>query len=94
MSNIGGFILNITIKETSLEDLKNVMDLWNDGEVMFYVGFPNGLGVTIEQLERWLANNQKAWSLYERIGFMSKPRPTFLEPDETYLEITKALFRM
>ncbi|WP_053983482.1 GNAT family N-acetyltransferase [Niameybacter massiliensis] len=40
------------------------------------------------------AANQKAWSLYERIGFVSKPRPTFLEPDETYLEITKALFRM
>lgn len=147
------------------------MDLWNRGEVMFYVGFPNGLGVIFKQMERWLTNaqknpffkhfsvytdelgycgetcydidqehdlasldikllpiaqgkgiafyalsyainqvfelnlatkayveptpaNQKAWSLYERIGFVSKPRPTFLEPDETYLEITKYLFRM
>ncbi|MDA3731694.1 hypothetical protein PBV87_09415 [Niameybacter massiliensis] len=40
------------------------------------------------------AVNQKVWSLYERIGFVSKPRATFLESDETYLEITKALFRM
>lgn len=163
--------MNIIIKETLLEDLKNVMDLWNNEEVMFYVGFPNGLGITLEQLERWLANNQKnpfykhfsiytdelgycgetcydvdrehdlasldikllpkaqgkgiasyalryainqvfelnlatkayveptptnqkAWSLYERIGFVSKPRPAFLELDETYLEITKDLFRI
>ena len=163
--------MNITIKETSFEDLKNVMDLWNNGEVMFYVGFPTGLGVTFEQIERWLANtqqnpfykhfsvytdelgycgetcydidrvhdlasldikllpkaqgkgiasyalsyainqvfelnlatkayveptpaNKKAWSLYKRIGFVSKPRPAFLEPYETYLEITKDLFRL
>lgn len=158
------------IKETASEDLKNVMDLWNDGEVMFYVGFPNGLGVTLEGLTKWLKSvnqsplckhfsiyteelgycgetfysidqehdlatldiklfskargkgiasyalsyalnqvfelnlatkayvdpnpdNQKAWKLYKRLGFVSKPRPTFLEPDETYLEITKDLFR-
>ncbi|MGL5642265.1 MAG: GNAT family N-acetyltransferase [Paraclostridium sp.] len=158
--------MNITIKETSIDDLENVMDLWNNGEVMFYVGFPQGLGVTSDQIERWFLNtrknpfykhfsiytdelgycgetcydidrehdlasldikllpksqgkgiasyslsyainqvfdlnvatkayvepnlaNQKAWSLYKRIGFVSKPRPEFLEPDEMYLEITK-----
>ncbi|MGL4736921.1 MAG: GNAT family N-acetyltransferase [Cellulosilyticaceae bacterium] len=162
--------MNITIRETSAADLENVMDLWNNGEVMFYVGFPNGLGITLDQLERWLENgqknpfyqhfsiytdelgycgetcydvdrahdlasldikllpkaqgkgiaayalryvinqvfaldlatkayvepapaNQKAWQLYERIGFVSKPRPAFLEADETYLEITKDLFQ-
>jgi len=31
----------------------------------------------------------KAWRLYERLGFISKPRPEYLEEWETYLEITR-----
>ena len=156
----------ITIKETDENDLLNVMDLWNNGEVMFFVGFPNGLGVTIEKLKLWLSGvnknefrkhysiytenigycgetyyeidsehdlatldikllpkaqgkgiaayalsftinrifhnnlaikayvdpnpeNKKAWKLYEKLGFICKPRPKFLKHYETYLEITK-----
>lgn len=158
--------MKILIKETTREDLQNVMNLWNDGEVMFYVGFPNGLNVNIEQMEKWLKTvnkdisrkhysiyeeelgfcgetfysvdknhdlsaldiklfpyargkgiasyalsyaidevftkdlasrayvdpnpkNEKAFKLYERLGFISKKRPEFLEEGETYLEITK-----
>jgi RimJ/RimL family protein N-acetyltransferase len=44
----------IRIKETSEEDLENILKLWNDGEVMFFVGFPNGLGITLEKLHEWL----------------------------------------
>ena len=45
----------IHIRATSKEDLINVQRLWADPEVMFYVGFPNGLHETIEHLEnRWL----------------------------------------
>lgn len=40
----------ITVKETGNEDLQNVMELWNNGEVMFYVGFPNGLGTDLDNL--------------------------------------------
>ncbi|NLC94884.1 MAG: hypothetical protein GX676_04250 [Bacilli bacterium] len=36
----------IMIKETTEEDLDNIMTLWNNGEVMKYVGFPEGLGIT------------------------------------------------
>jgi len=36
--------------------------------------------------------NKKAWALYEKLGFISKPRPEFLPPDETYLEVTKDLW--
>ena len=156
----------LVIKKTKSEDLENVMSLWNDGEVMKYVGFPNGIGVTVERLEKWLiqmdqnenANhfsiyhedlgycgetfysidaehglgmldiklfpkargkgiarfsleysideafksslcnrvyvdpdpeNKKAWALYEKIGFKSKERPSFLEPSEVYLECTE-----
>lgn len=155
----------LTIKETQNEDLENLMNLWNDGDVMKYVGFPNGLNITYEAIERWYLNNHnssaikhfsiyeanlgycgetfykideindlatldiklfktaqgkgiamaglsntldlifeaglcgkayvdpnpenlKAWALYEKLGFASKPRPAQLEPFEVYLEIT------
>lgn len=156
---------NIVIKETGIDDLDNVMRLWNDGEVMKFVGFPQGLGVTLEKLRPWLPravnkpqtchysiykdgkycgeafykvnsktgtaaldiklfphargkgiatkalsfvidkafdvglaervyvdpypDNTKAWRLYEKLGFISKPRPEYLEEWETYLEITR-----
>jgi Acetyltransferases, including N-acetylases of ribosomal proteins len=158
----------IVFKETSESDLENVMRLWNDGEVMYYVGFPDGLGTTLEYLrDEWLPwiqsggnrwknwsiysdkigycgetfynvdetglaaldiklfpaarglgiatqamtlaintaftlgeaervyvdphpENRKAWALYERLGFKEAPRPAHLEPEPTYLEISKA----
>lgn len=46
---------SIRIKETSEDDLPNILRLWNDGNVMSFVGFPNGLGVTIEKLKEWLS---------------------------------------
>ena len=54
---LGGNILvdnKIVIKETSKDDLENVMKLWNNGDVMKFVGFPDGLGITIENLEKWI----------------------------------------
>lgn len=41
----------ITIKPTDESDLMNVMNLWDNGYVMFYVGFPNGLNTTIEDMK-------------------------------------------
>ncbi|MBU5591237.1 GNAT family N-acetyltransferase [Clostridium sp. MSJ-4] len=159
----------ISIKETDENELLNVMNLWNNGEVMFYVGFPNGLNVTMEKLKGWLngvnqnemcrhfsiyaenvgycgetfysidlehdlatldikllpaaqgkgiaeyalrytisqvfennlatkgyvdpnPQNKKAWKLYEKLGFVSKERPKYLEEGETYLEITKNIW--
>lgn len=161
--------MNINIRETKKEDLLNIMELWNNGEVMHYVGFPNGLGIKLEDLERWLSRvnqhelrkhysiytdelgycgetfydidtvhdlatldiklfpkaqgkgiasyalsfaisqvfehnlatrayvdpnpeNKKAWKLYDKLGFIRKPRPDFLEPYEIYLEITKEVW--
>jgi len=160
----------ITIKETDQSDLLNVMKLWNDGEVMFYVGFPKGLSVTLERLQKWLngvnqdvfrrhysiyaedvgycgetyyeidrehdlaildikvvpeaqgkgiaayafsyaidqvfrnnlttkayvdphPDNKKAWKLYAKLGFITKPRPEFLEKGPTYLEVTPDTFK-
>lgn len=160
----------ILIKETGEEDLNNIMELWNNGEVMYYVGYPEGLGITMANLVSWLhklyknnlsrhysiyhkelgycgetfysvdkehdlaaldikllpkaqgrgigayalsyavsqvfykeladrayvdphPDNRKAWNLYEKLGFLSKPRPVFLDPYETYLEVTKDTFK-
>ena len=156
----------IVIKETREADLDNIMNLWNNGEVMQFVGYPQGLGITRIELDRWLAErfatpsrvhysiylsggrycgethyrllgdtgtaamdiklmptaqgkgiagralafainqaflrggaarvyvepspaNAAAWRLYERLGFLPKTRPAYLEPWPTYLEITR-----
>lgn len=145
---------NIIIKETTVEDLDNIILLWNNGEVMQFVGFPEGLNMKKDKMEPWIEwaiampkrchysiyedeigycgetfynvddngaaaldikllsksrgkgighkallfaidrafnegkaklvyvdphpNNKKAWKLYEKLGFVSKPRPDFL----------------
>ncbi len=43
----------VIIKLTEENDLKYIKDLWNEGEVMKWVGFPNGLDVTIEKVKEW-----------------------------------------
>lgn len=45
----------IMIRETGREDLESTLSLWNDGDVMKFVGFPEGLGETIEHMVKWLA---------------------------------------
>ena len=44
---------SITLKPTSADDLSFLQDLWNDGRVMQWVGFPNGVGVTEEAINKW-----------------------------------------
>lgn len=44
---------NIKIIETRECDLENIQKLWADGDVMKYVGFPNGLHETMENLQNW-----------------------------------------
>ncbi len=43
----------IRIRETEKRDLKALMDMWNDGEVMKFVGFPNGLGMNEAKMDKW-----------------------------------------
>lgn len=45
---------DIEIRETTIVDLNNVKALWADGEVMKFVGFPNGLKQTDEEMTKWL----------------------------------------
>ena len=39
----------IEIKETNIKDIDNVQRLWADGDVMRFVGFPNGLHQTSDE---------------------------------------------
>ena len=43
----------IEIKETTEGDLENVRSLWADGDVMRYVGFPDGLHQSAEKMRGW-----------------------------------------
>jgi RimJ/RimL family protein N-acetyltransferase len=59
------------IVETSEKDIDHILTLWNDGEVMTFVGLPNGLGITKEELlNKWLPNinvthKRKHYSIYD-----------------------------
>ncbi len=41
------------LRSVTPADLPFLQALWNDGEVMRYVGFPDGLGTTAEKMARW-----------------------------------------
>ncbi|MBQ7445119.1 MAG: GNAT family N-acetyltransferase [Clostridia bacterium] len=43
----------VEIRETTKADLKDVQRLWADGDVMKFVGFPDGLRNTDEEMEDW-----------------------------------------
>ena len=43
----------IIIRETIANDLGNVKQLWADGDVMKFVGFPEGLHETDESMKKW-----------------------------------------
>ncbi len=44
---------NLKIVETSKKDLDNIRKLWASGEVMCYVGFPQGLHYSRDEIEKW-----------------------------------------
>lgn len=43
----------IEIRETRREDIPDIMRLWADPDVMQFVGFPQGLHRSIEEMEDW-----------------------------------------
>lgn len=57
----------IEIRETRAEDVKNVQRLWADGDVMRFVGFPDGLHQTDEDMLvwfRWIDSNRPSVNHY------------------------------
>jgi Acetyltransferases, including N-acetylases of ribosomal proteins len=57
----------IEIKETTIKDIDNVQRLWADGDVMRFVGFPDGLHQTTEEMKgwfRWIESNRPVLNHY------------------------------
>lgn len=50
----------LILKSTTRSDLADLMRLWNDGSVMRWVGFPDGLGYDPAKAERWFAGMSAA----------------------------------
>ena len=49
----------VIIKETDRGDLEDIQQLWNNGEVMASVGYPDGLGQTFAEMGVWFKNIQE-----------------------------------
>jgi len=45
--------IHLKIRESLEQDLDDIRSLWADGQVMHYVGFPEGLKLTKEQMKSW-----------------------------------------
>ena len=45
---------NLTIRQAEAADAKQLAAWWNDGAVMAHAGFPNGLGITEEEVKKGL----------------------------------------
>lgn len=43
----------VTMRETTENDLSDIQRLWADGDVMKFVGFPESLQQTDEEMARW-----------------------------------------
>lgn len=43
----------ILLRSTAQNDLEDLMGLWNDGRVMRWVGFPEGLGYDRDAVQAW-----------------------------------------
>ena len=77
----------IEIRETTAADLENVKRLWADGDVMRFVGFPDGLHQTDEDMKkwyRWIASARPAvnhYAIFEEGVYCGE---TFYEIDRTH----------
>jgi RimJ/RimL family protein N-acetyltransferase len=48
----------VMIRTTARDDLPALTGLWNDGRVMRWVGFPEGLGYDADRIARWFEQLQ------------------------------------
>ena len=55
----------VTVRETAKADLDNVKALWADGDVMKFVGFPDGLHQTDEHMMRWMLDPDEGMTKWE-----------------------------
>lgn len=49
----------VILRQTTERDLLDLLNLWNDGRVMKWVGFPNGLEYDLEKAKKWFSELRK-----------------------------------
>ncbi|MGF3065820.1 hypothetical protein [Facklamia sp. P12950] len=47
---------NLWIRDAEIADAAKLCQWWNDGKLMKYLGFPNGLGKSVEEIEDKIEN--------------------------------------
>ena len=47
----------LRIRNAEKKDCEQLARWWNDGKVMAHAGFPNGLGTTVAEIEKQIAND-------------------------------------
>lgn len=62
--------LRIRIRPTRHEDLPFLQALWNDGSVMRYQGYPDGMHASAADMERWWETTRRVYR-----GLASLPSP-------------------
>ena len=65
----------VDLHPTHQDDLAFLLQLWNDGEVMSYVGYPQGLGIDEQGMEAWFTRlgvdrgvDRKHWIVKDEQG--------------------------
>ena len=47
----------LRIRNAEKKDCEQLARWWNDGKVMAHAGFPNGLGTSVAEIEKQIAND-------------------------------------
>ena len=50
---------NLSLRKAEVEDALQLVSWWNDGEVMAHAGFPNGVGVQVDEVVSLIKKNSK-----------------------------------
>ena len=82
----------IRIRPTRHGDLPFLQALWNDGTVMRHKGYPNGMDVTAQCMERWWATTPQSQQFDLSLSSLATPHCTIELLDSTPIgELTYTL---
>ena len=77
----------IVLRPTSRQDLSFLQALWNDGEVMRYVGYPQGLGIDGQGAWEW-------FQLLEEHRYRDRDREHWIVENESGRPIGEAFYKL
>ncbi len=75
----------VRIRPTQQDDLRFLQSLWNDKQVMQYLGYPDGMQVTEEGMAHWWAITPQAQNAGDNISEFSTPHCVITLLDDTLI---------